>query len=150
MIDLCNIFGLCLLIYLLVCLFNFLNVDCILQSIFYFGYQEIYCEVSCLFGDWVIVIKGEGGEIEVNLDVVVYLYGCDQGEVWDEEWLVLLMYWYMKLEQFDLGFFWVVWDGCEGDVYGYLVVFFSMVLVLWVFGKNCEEVFKEVVYYWVI
>ena len=45
---------------------------------------ETHREASRLLGDRAIVIKGEGGEIEVNPDVVAHLYGCDQGEAWDE------------------------------------------------------------------
>ena len=78
-----------------------LNADCILQSIFHPGYQETHREASRLLGDRAIVIKGEGGEVEVNPDVVAHLYGCDQGEAWDEEWPALSTHRHMKPEQLD-------------------------------------------------
>ena len=125
-----------------------LNADCILQSIFHPGYQETHREASRLLGDRAIVIKGEGGEVEVNPDVVAHLYGCDQGEAWDEEWPALSTHRHMKPEQLDPGFLRAVWDGREGDAYGHLAVLSSMALALRALGKNREEAFKEAAHYW--
>ncbi|MFL3980428.1 glycosyl transferase family protein [Pseudomonas aeruginosa] len=148
MIDLRNTLGLRSPIHSLVRLLNPLNADCILQSIFHPGYQETHREASRLLGDRAIVIKGEGGEIEVNPDVVAHLYGCDQGEAWDEEWPALSTHRHMKPEQLDPGFLRAVWDGREGDAYGHLAVLSSMALALRALGKNREEAFKEAAHYW--
>jgi hypothetical protein len=32
------------------------------------------------------VVKGDGGEIEINPDADSHLYGTTGGESWDEEW----------------------------------------------------------------
>ncbi len=110
--------------------------------------RKTHREASRLLGDRAIVIKGEGGEIEVNPDVVAHLYGCDQGEAWDEEWPALSTHRHMKPEQLDPGFLRAVWDGREGDAYGHLAVLSSMALALRALGKNREEAFKEAAHYW--
>ncbi len=99
MIDLRNTLGLRSPIHSLVRLLNPLGATCILQSIFHPGYQETHREASRLLGDQAIVIKGEGGEIEVNPDVVAHLYGCREGKAWDEEWPALSPHRHVKPEQ---------------------------------------------------
>lgn len=89
MIDLRNTLGLRSPIHSLARVINPLNAHCGLQSIFHPGYQAVHREASRLLGDHAIVIKGEGGEIEVNPDVACHLYGTRNGEDWDEEWPAL-------------------------------------------------------------
>ena len=47
------------------------------------------------------MIKGEGGEIEVNPDSACHLYGTSNGEAWDEEWPALSAQRHVKPEQLD-------------------------------------------------
>ena len=68
MIDLRNTLGLRSPSHSLARILNPLGARCGLQSIFHPGYQEPHREASRLLGDHSIVIKGEGGEIEVNPD----------------------------------------------------------------------------------
>ncbi len=68
MIDLRNTLGLRSPIHSLARVLNPLGARCGLQSIFHPGYQAVHREASQLLGDTAIVIKGEGGEIEVNPD----------------------------------------------------------------------------------
>ena len=89
MIDLRNTLGLRSPIHSLARVLNPLAARCGLQSIFHPGYQAVHREASRLLGDHVVVIKGDGGEIEVNPDVISHLYGTTAGEAWDEEWPAL-------------------------------------------------------------
>ncbi len=86
MIDLRNTLGLRSPIHSLARLLNPLNARCGLQSIFHPGYQGVHRDASGLLGDNAIVVKGDGGEIEINPDTISHLYGTTGGESWDEEW----------------------------------------------------------------
>ena len=66
MIDLRNTLGLRSPVHSLARLLNPLGARCALQSIFHPGYQGVHREASSLLGDTCIVIKGDGGEIEIN------------------------------------------------------------------------------------
>jgi anthranilate phosphoribosyltransferase len=68
MIDLRNTLGLRSPIHSLARILNPLEARCGLQSIFHPGYQAVHREASGLLGDTAIVIKGDGGEIEINPD----------------------------------------------------------------------------------
>ncbi|MEN0107209.1 MAG: glycosyl transferase family protein, partial [Pseudomonas sp.] len=75
MIDLRNTLGLRSPIHSLARVLNPLGARCGLQSIFHPGYQAAHREASELLGDKAVVIKGDGGEIEVNPDTLSHLYG---------------------------------------------------------------------------
>ena len=85
MIDLRNTLGLRSPIHSLARLLNPLEARCGLQSIFHPGYQSVHREASALLGDTCIVVKGDGGEIEINPDAISHLYGTESGVHWDEE-----------------------------------------------------------------
>src|SRR5690606_7698670 len=89
MIDLRNILGLRSPIHSLARIINPLGARCGLQSIFHPGYQEVHREASRLLGDRAIVVKGDGGEIEINPDATSHLYGTADGASWDEQWAPL-------------------------------------------------------------
>ncbi len=80
MIDLRNTLGLRSPIHSLARLLSPLNARCGLQSIFHPGYQGVHRDASGLLGDNVIVVKGDGGEIEINPDTISHLYGTTGGE----------------------------------------------------------------------
>ena len=86
MIDLRNTLGLRSPIHSLTRILNPLGARCGLQSIFHPGYQAVHRDASGLLGDTAIVVKGDGGEIEINPDADSHLYGTTGGESWDEEW----------------------------------------------------------------
>ncbi len=89
MIELRNILGLRSPIHSLARILNPLSARCGLQSIFHPGYQAVHREASQLLGDSALVIKGEGGEIEINPDATSHLYGTALGNNWDEDWPAL-------------------------------------------------------------
>jgi len=143
MIDLRNTLGLRSPIHSSVRLINPLGATCVLQSIFHPGYQAVHREGSRLLGDYAIVIKGEGGEIEVNPDATSHLYGCRDGEDWDEEWPALSPLRHVKPEALDPQHLAAVWRGDAEDAYGELAVRATMALALRAMGMTREEAFVE-------
>ncbi|QIE88098.1 glycosyl transferase family protein [Pseudomonas nitroreducens] len=143
MIDLRNTLGLRSPIHSSVRLINPLGATCVLQSIFHPGYQAVHREGSRLLGDNAIVIKGEGGEIEVNPDASSHLYGCRDGNDWDEEWPALSPLRHVKPESLDPQHLAAVWRGDAEDVYGELAVRATMALALRALGLQRDEAFAE-------
>lgn len=143
MINLRNTLGLRSPIHSLVRLLNPLGAQCILQSIFHPGYQDTHREASRLLGDRAIVIKGEGGEIEINPDSPAHLYGAENGESWDEEWPALSALRHVKPERLDPQVLKDVWTGASDDAYGELAVTATMALALRGLGRDRESAFAE-------
>ncbi|MDH4582610.1 glycosyl transferase family protein [Pseudomonas sp. BN415] len=148
MIDLRNTLGLRSPIHSLARILNPLGARCCLQSIFHPGYQAEHREASQLLGDHAIVIKGEGGEIEVNPDGTCHLYGTTDGDAWDEEWPPLSAQRHVKPDSLDANQLVAVWRGeCEDD-YGRLAVRSTMALALRGLGSAREEAFAKADQLW--
>ncbi|MBM7061801.1 glycosyl transferase family protein [Pseudomonas sp. UL073] len=148
MIDLRNTLGLRSPIHSLARILNPLQARCGLQSIFHPGYQEQHREASRLLGDTALVIKGEGGEIEINPDARSHLFGATAGVSWDEEWAPLSPLRHVKPEQLDPAQLQVVWRGDVDDAYGLLAVQATMALALRGLGVSQEEAFARAAEYW--
>ncbi|HCJ30078.1 MAG TPA: glycosyl transferase family protein [Pseudomonas sp.] len=148
MIDQRNILGLRSPIHSLARILNPLGARCGLQSIFHPGYQANHREASRLLGDSAIVIKGEGGEIEVNPDGVAHLYGTRAGEAWDEDWPALSPQRHVKPAQLDPQQLVAVWRGTAEDAYGELAVVATMALALRGFGQPRDAAFAQAQQYW--
>ena len=99
-------------------------------------------------GDTAIVIKGEGGEIEVNPDGVAHLYGTQAGESWDEDWPALSPQRHVKPAQLDPQHLLAVWRGEAEDAYGELAVVATMALALRGLGHLRENAFIQARQYW--
>ncbi|MHB0763690.1 glycosyl transferase family protein [Stutzerimonas sp. NM35] len=147
MIDQRNILGLRSPIHSLARILNPLGARCGLQSIFHPGYQANHREASRLLGDTSIVIKGEGGEIEVNPDGIAHLYGTEAGTNWDEDWPALSAQRHVKPAQLDPQHLLAVWRGTE-DAYGELAVVATMALALRGLGQPREAAFEQARHYW--
>lgn len=148
MIDLRNTLGLRSPIHSLARILNPLGARCGLQSIFHPGYQAEHREASRLLGDHAIVIKGEGGEIEVNPDAACHLYGTTAGESWDEEWPALSALRHVKPERLDAGQLIAFWRGEAEDAYGRLAVQATMALALRGLGMDRDQAFAEAERVW--
>ncbi|AYC33090.1 glycosyl transferase family protein [Pseudomonas cavernae] len=148
MIDLRNTLGLRSPIHSLARILNPLKARCGLQSIFHPGYQEQHREASRLLGDTAIVIKGEGGEIEINPDAHSHLYGTQGGESWDEEWPALSALRHVKPAQLDPAHLAAFWRGQVEDAYGLLAVQASMALALRGLGTPREQALVLAGQYW--
>ena len=148
MIDLRNILGLRSPIHSLTRILNPLGARCGLQSIFHPGYQAVHREASQLLGDCALVIKGEGGEIEINPDATSHLYGTANGENWDEDWPALSPQRHVKPASLEPAHLQRFWLGEVEDDYGQLAVLSSMALALRSLGLSREEALKEAQLRW--
>ena len=148
MIGLRNVLGLRSPIHSLARLLNPLGARCGLQSIFHPGYQEIHRSASQLLGDTAIVIKGEGGEIEVNPDSPAQLYLTRDGDARDESWPALSAQRHMKPEQLEPAHLLAVWRGEAEDAYGELAVQATIALALRGLGQEREQAFVLARRYW--
>ena len=148
LIGLRNVLGLRSPIHSLARLLNPLGARCGLQSIFHPGYQEIHRSASQLLGDTAIVIKGEGGEIEVNPDSPAQLYLTRDGDARDESWPALSAQRHMKPEQLEPAHLLAVWRGEAEDAYGELAVQAAIALALRGLGHEREQAFALARRYW--
>ncbi|TWC28846.1 anthranilate phosphoribosyltransferase [Pseudomonas sp. SJZ079] len=148
MIDLRNTLGLRSPIHSLTRILNPLAARCGLQSIFHPGYQAVHREASQLLGDTAIVIKGEGGEIEINPDATSHLYGTASGENWDEDWPPLSPQRHVKPESLNPAHLQAFWRGEVADAYGQLAVLSSMALALRGLGTPRDEAFSRAQQCW--
>ena len=148
LIGLRNVLGLRSPIHSLARLLNPLGARCGLQSIFHPGYQEIHRSASQLLGDTAIVIKGEGGEIEVNPDSPAQLYLTRDGDARDESWPALSAQRHMKPEQLEPAHLLAVWRGEAEDAYGELAVQATIALALRGLGHEREQAFALARRYW--
>lgn len=148
MIDLRNTLGLRSPIHSLARVLNPLQARCSLQSIFHPGYQAAHREASQLLGDYSIVIKGDGGEIEMNPDALSHLYGTEGGEAWDEEWPALSAQRHVKPASLEPQHLIAVWQGEAEDSYGHLAVVATMALALRGLGAAREAAFAQAETYW--
>ncbi|WP_372867390.1 glycosyl transferase family protein [Pseudomonas sp.] len=148
MIDLRNILGLRSPIHSLTRILNPLSARCGLQSIFHPGYQAVHREASHLLGDTALVIKGEGGEVEINPDATSHLYGTANGENWDEDWPPLSAQRHVKPESLQPEHLRAFWRGEVEDAYGRLAVLSSMAVALRGLGIPREEAFVQAQQRW--
>ncbi|WP_332821852.1 glycosyl transferase family protein [Pseudomonas sp.] len=148
MIDLRNILGLRSPIHSLTRILNPLAARCGLQSIFHPGYQAVHREASQLLGDTALVIKGEGGEVEINPDATSHLYGTANGENWDEDWPPLSTQRHVKPESLEPEHLQAFWRGEVEDAYGRLAVLSSMAVALRGLGIPREEAFRQAQQRW--
>jgi anthranilate phosphoribosyltransferase len=148
MIELRNILGLRSPIHSLARVLNPLGARCGLQSIFHPGYQAVHREASRLLGDTAIVVKGDGGEIEINPDAAAHLFGTANGEDWDEDWPALSALRHVKPENLDPVHLKACWFGEAEDSYGELAVLSTMALGLRALGHAHDEAFAQAKDWW--
>lgn len=148
MIDLRNTLGLRSPIHSLARILNPLGARCGLQSIFHPGYQGVHRDASSLLGDHAIVIKGDGGEVEINPDTISHLYGTTDGQPWDEEWPALSDRRHVKPATLDPQHLVAIWKGDVEDSYPELALIATMALALKGLGMPRAEAFAQAEQYW--
>lgn len=148
MIDLRNTLGLRSPIHSLARILNPLGARCGLQSIFHPGYQGVHRDASSLLGDHAIVIKGDGGEVEINPDTISHLYGTTDGQPWDEEWPALSDRRHVKPATLDPQHLLAIWKGDIKDSYPQLALIATMALALRGLGMPRTEAFAQAEQYW--
>jgi anthranilate phosphoribosyltransferase len=148
MIDLRNTLGLRSPIHSLARLLNPLQARLGLQSIFHPGYQAVHRDASGLLGDNVIVVKGDGGEVEINPDSPSHLYGTANHISWDEEWPAMAAQRHVKPASLDCAPLLAVWRGEASDSYGEMAVLATMALALRGLGQDRDQAFTHARQYW--
>lgn len=148
MIDLRNTLGLRSPIHSLARILNPLSARCGLQSIFHPGYQSVHREASRLLGDNAIVVKGDGGEIEINPDTISHLYGTTDGQAWDEEWPALSPRRHVKPATLDPQQLVGLWRGEVQDSYPQLALISTIALALRGLGAGRDEAFAKAEQFW--
>jgi anthranilate phosphoribosyltransferase len=143
MIDLRNTLGLRSPIHSLARILNPLGARCGLQSIFHPGYQAVHRDASGLLGDHAIVVKGDGGEVEINPDTISHLYGTTHGQPWDEEWPALSDRRHVKPATLDPNHLVAIWRGDLEDSYPQLALISTMALALRGLGMPRAEAFER-------
>jgi anthranilate phosphoribosyltransferase len=148
MIDLRNTLGLRSPIHSLARILNPLGARCGLQSIFHPGYQAVHRDASSLLGDHAIVVKGDGGEVEINPDTISHLYGTTAGQPWDEEWPALSDRRHVKPATLDPTQLVALWKGEVQDSYPQLALIATMALALRGLGSTREQAFAQADVFW--
>ncbi|WP_205340419.1 glycosyl transferase family protein [Denitrificimonas caeni] len=147
MIDLRNTLGLRSPVHSLARLLNPLAARCGLQSIFHPGYQLVHQQANVILGDHALVIKGDGGEIEVRPEVTDQLLGATDGHAWSEEWPAQIGR-QVKAPTLEIERLMAVWQGIEQDLYGENAILATMALALRGLGREREEAFSEAAKMW--
>lgn len=148
MIDLRGELGLRSPIHSLARLLNPLGARCGLQSIFHPGYQDVHRQAAALLGDTALVIKGEGGEIEINPDANGQLYATQGGTSWDEAWPALSPQRQVKPASLDAKHLVAVWKGEASDAYGEMAIIATIALALRGLGQDRENAMALANSYW--
>lgn len=147
MIDLRNTLGLRSPVHSLARLLNPLNACCGLQSIFHPSYQVVHQQANVILGDHALVIKGDGGEIEVRPDTTDQVLATTAGQAWSEEWPAQIER-QVKAPTLDAGRLLAVWQGTEQDVYGEQAILATMALALRGLGRERDAAFTEAAQMW--
>src|SRR5262249_28402355 len=121
---------------------------CGLQSIFHPGYQAVHREASRLLGDTAIVVKGDGGEIEINPDADSHLYGTANGQDWDEEWPQRSAQRHVKPASLEPAHLLAVSNAEASDSYGEMAVVSTMALALRGLGHESVKAFTLAQRFW--
>ena len=147
MIDLRNTLGLRSPVHSLARLLNPLSARCALQSVFHPGYQAVHQQANVILNDHALVIKGDGGEIEVRPDTADQLFGATNGQAWDEAWPAQIGR-QVKAQTLDAERLLAVWRGSEQDLYGEQAVLATMALALRGLGRERDTAFTEAEQMW--
>lgn len=148
MIDLRSLLGLRSPVHSLARQLNPLKAGCSLQSIFHPNYQFIHREAALLLGDHALIIKGEGGEIEVNPDSDCLLLAAENGEPWDETWEKCSQQRHVKPQSLDPELLSQVWEGTVVDDYAEQAIIATMALALRGLGMSRDDAFDAAKIRW--
>ena len=107
-----------------------------MQGIFHPGYLGIHQQAGIkLKQPHIAVIKGEGGEIEVNPDMPSKVFYAHDGVPSEDQWPPMFSRRHVKPEQLDMTLLAKVWRGEASDEYGEAAVIGTLALTLHMMGK---------------
>ena len=135
-IDLRNTFGLRSPVHSFSRLLNPLNCEYVSQGIFHPGYGASHQKSAELLGyKRLSILKGEGGECEMNPDGVARMYHCFDGELIDEQWDPLFERRHVKPKTLDIQNLKNTWVD-EGDEYGMGAILGTLAYIARLMGKG--------------
>jgi anthranilate phosphoribosyltransferase len=137
LIELRNILGLRSPVHSLARLLNPLNAPHVLQGIFHPGYKAIHRDAAALLEiPYATIIKGDGGEIEMNPDIDNETYAVSHGKCEVEHWPSLFGgQRHLKDETMDTTRLIKLWRGEISDEYGEGAVVLTAAVALKLLNK---------------
>lgn len=131
-----DLFGLRTPLHTVARMLNPLQAPLSVMGVFHPNYSAIHQQAASILGQPnILVCKGDGGEFERIPDREVVLNGISEGEVWREEWPLLIKPGQeLRQEQLNLNHFRAVWEGEADDSYGELAVKGTLAMVLRALG----------------
>lgn len=117
-------------------LLNPLAAPYVMQGIFHPGYRPVHQEAALLLEQpHLAVIKGEGGEIEVNPDMTCLVQSVHDGALADEEWPPLFPQRHVKQPELEVGHLAALWHGELEDEYAEGAVISTVAVTLQMMGR---------------
>lgn len=111
-----------------------------MQSIFHRGYLEIHqdaCEI--LEQPYMVVIKGDGGEVERNPDMVCEARTLHDGKAGSEEWPPLFTRRHVNEDELPNADLKAMWEGTLDHEYGEAAVVGTLAIALKMMGKAADQ-----------
>lgn len=130
---------------------NPFNADHVIQGIFHPGYRPTHQEAGQLLNiPRMIVIKGEGGEIERNPDQEVLLQAVHQGQMSEETWPAMFSRRHVRPDEMNVADLKSLWTGDLDEEYAEAAVLGTTAIALYTMGRvaNREEAEAEAARMW--
>ncbi len=130
---------------------NPLRAAATLQSIFHPGYQLIHQQAEVLLNEAeMAVIKGDGGEVEVNPDAECLVYKVEKGESCEELWPAYFPQRHVKPDELKVADLRAVWRGEKEDEYAQGAIHMTMAIALKLLGyaNSQEDALNRAKTYW--
>lgn len=140
LIDLRDILGLRSPVHSLSRLLNPLNAPHVLQGIFHPGYKAIHRDTAALLNlPHASIIKGDGGEIELNPDIDNEVFTVNNGTCGHETWPAMFRERHLKDQTMDTSRLVKVWRGEFNDEYGEAAVVLTTATALKLLQKEHDQ-----------
>lgn len=115
-----------------------------MQGIFHPGYRDIHQEAGRALGQpHMVVIKGEGGEIERNPDLPCLIRSVHKGELSEEEWPPMFPKRHVRKDELEVSHLAEVWHGTRQDEYGIGSVVGTVAVTLYMMGHAASRAQAE-------
>ncbi len=112
------------------------NADYVIQGIFHPGYRPIHQEAALLLDmKHVAVVKGDGGEIERNPDMVCLVQSVHDGAMSEEEWPAIFSKRHMRDDNLNPDRLPGIWNGTISDEYGKAAITGTVAITLKLMGR---------------
>lgn len=138
-IDMRNTFGLRSPVHSFSRLLNPLNCEFVSQGIFHPGYGPSHQQSANLLNyQRLSILKGEGGECEVNPDSVTKMHHCFDGQLIEEEWPAIFKRRHVKPDTLNLEDLKTNWHD-ESDEYGIGAILGTLAYTARLMGKGSSQ-----------